>query len=287
VEFSAMTLLIETMFMQTNLILSADILDILFDDRNKEYGAYDLRKHYNKRMVRSFLTMFIIVLLLLLAYFLFSAMRPADDKRLAGPDVILDRVPPLTEKPKPMIIPPTPKVDPPKIKTLQYTVPKITDNPPPEEQPPKVEDLEKAKISISNQSGSDDVGLVGPVNTDGKGIVDAPKKLVQDDAPFTRVEIESEYPGGRSAWAAFLNRNLAYPEAAVENGVQGTVLIQFIVDVAGNVSDVKAISGPAELHEEAIRVIKKSGKWTAAIQNGQKVKSYKTQPITFKLDTGG
>ncbi len=269
--------------MQANSILSADILDILFDERNKEYGAYDLRKHYNGRMVRSFLAMFIFVLLLLFAYFIFSSMKPVDDKKLTGPDIILGPALP-TEKPKPIIIPPVAKPDPPKIKTLQYTVPKITDNPPPEEQPPNVEDLDKAKISISNQSGSDDQGVVGPVNNDGKGIVEAPKKLVQDDAPFTKVEIESEYPGGRSAWAAFLNRNLAYPESAAENGVQGTVLIQFIVDVAGNVSDVKVIAGPAELHEEAIRVIKKSGKWTAAIQNGQKVKSYKTQPIIFKLD---
>jgi protein TonB len=69
------------------------------------------------------------------------------------------------------------------------------------------------------------------------------------------------------------------------NEVQGTVMVQFIVDREGNVSDVEVVSGPETggLREEAIRVIQKSGKWTPAIQNGRKVKSYKRQPVVFKL----
>ena len=62
------------------------------------------------------------------------------------------------------------------------------------------------------------------------------------------------------------------------------MVVQFIVDKAGTVSDVEAISGPQELRDEAVRVIKKSGKWTPAVQNGRQVKSYKKQPITFKLE---
>ena len=101
------------------------------------------------------------------------------------------------------------------------------------------------------------------------------------------MEIESEYPGGLSAWIAFLNRNLAnnYPQPAIDNEIQGTVVIQFIVDLGGNVSDVTAIDGPKELREAAIAVIKKSGKWIPAVQNGHHVISYKRQPITFKLAT--
>ena len=70
----------------------------------------------------------------------------------------------------------------------------------------------------------------------------------------------------------------------MNNEIQGTVVVQFIVDKEGNVSDVEAISGPNELREEAVRVIKKSGKWTPAIQNGRQVKSYKKQPIKFRLE---
>ena len=103
------------------------------------------------------------------------------------------------------------------------------------------------------------------------------------DSIFTKVEIESDYPGGGSAWARYLNKNLRYPQEAAENEIQGMIVVQFIVNREGVVSDVEAISGPAELREEAVRVIKKSGKWTPAVQNGQQVKSYKKQPITFKL----
>jgi len=99
------------------------------------------------------------------------------------------------------------------------------------------------------------------------------------------VEIESDYPGGASAWQRYLNKNLRYPQEAIDGEIQGTVVVQFIVDKAGNVSDVDAISGPKELRDEAVRVIKKSGSWTPAVQNGRQVKSYKKQPIVFRLET--
>ena len=86
-----------------------------------------------------------------------------------------------------------------------------------------------------------------------------------------------------AAWSRFLNKYLRYPQEAQDQGVQGMVVVQFIVDREGNVSDVEAVSGPMELRAEAVRVIKKSGKWTPAIQNGNKVRSYKKQPIVFRL----
>jgi TonB family protein len=106
------------------------------------------------------------------------------------------------------------------------------------------------------------------------------------DKTFTKTEIESYFPGGDPAWLRYLSRNLQYPRDAIENRVQGTVVVQFIVDKEGNISNVQAISGPDQggLREEAVRVIKRSGKWTPAIQNGRQVKSYKKQPIVFKLE---
>lgn len=99
------------------------------------------------------------------------------------------------------------------------------------------------------------------------------------------MEIESEYPGGAPAWLRYLNKNFRYPEDAISNEIQGTVVVQFIVDKEGDVSDVETVSGPDQggLREEAIRVIRQSGKWIPAIQNGRKVKSYKKQPVIFKL----
>ena len=105
------------------------------------------------------------------------------------------------------------------------------------------------------------------------------------DAPFTKVEKESIYPEGEEAWKRYLNKTFRYPQDAVNDEIQGTVVVQFIVDKEGMVSDVVAISGPEKggLREEAVRVVKKSGRWIPAIQNGRQVKSYKKQPITFRL----
>lgn len=107
-----------------------------------------------------------------------------------------------------------------------------------------------------------------------------------DGKTFLKVEIESDYPGGVSAWGKFLNANLRYPDKAIRKKIQGEVVVQFIVDKEGSVSDVQAVSGPDKggLREEAVRVIKISGKWTAAVQDGRKVKSYKKQPIVFRLE---
>jgi protein TonB len=171
----------------------------------------------------------------------------------------------------------------------KFTPPKIVkDNEVKEEEkPPEQEKLEDTKIGTVNQEGTKDEGITAPPVSDaGKGVVEAPKDNEDYDKTFTKVEIESEFPGGPAAWLRYMNKNLRYPDDAVNNEIQGTVVVQFIVDKEGNVSDVQAISGPDNggLREEAVRVIKKSGKWTPAVQNGRQVKSYKKQPIVFKLE---
>jgi len=249
--------------MDINKILSADILDIIFEGRNKAYGAYDLRKTYNRRIITSVIAMVALCLLIFGGSIL--ANKLGDDsnkKKEVAQDIELQDVKQQDKKEEP---------------------------PPPPPKPPEVEKLEETKIGTANQEGVKDEGIVAPpVSDDGKGVVEAPKKDETDyDKTFTKVEIESEYPGGTAAWQRYLNKNLHYPQEAIDNEIQGTIVVQFIVDKEGNVSDVEAISGPNELRDEAMRVIKKSGKWTPAVQNGRQVKSYKKQPIVFKLETEG
>jgi protein TonB len=184
----------------------------------------------------------------------------------------------------PVVIPPV-KVEQ-KIAIKMFTTPKLVENPPETERPPEQTELEDTKIGTVNQEGLKDLGITAPpVSDNGKGVVEAPKKQDDRDIVFSKVEIESKYPGGDAAWARFLNKNLHYPDDALNNEIQGAVMVQFIVDQEGNVSDIQVISGPTEggLREEAIRVIRKSGKWTPAIQNGHQVKSYKSQPVYFKI----
>jgi len=268
--------------MEAGHILSADVLDIIFDARNKDYGAYDLRKNYQRRLMKAVLTMFLVVVLLLIAYFLIAAIKPKVTAMVVVNDITLDKIADKQKVDPPLVIPPK-LTEPPKVKMLDYTKPLIVSDPPENERPPEQEELADAKIGTANVDGKADDGLQGPPVEEAKGVVETPKKQ-GDDAPFTAVEIESQYPGGLAAWSAFLNRNLSYPQEASDNEIQGTVYIQFIVDLQGNVSDVTAISGPEALRAAAVTVIKKSGKWTPAIQNGNKVKSYKKQPITFRLE---
>jgi len=272
--------------MEVNKILNADVLDIIFEGRNKEYGAYDLRKTYNKRLVKSIIGMVIIILLLFGGFFLSNLKGGPAKKAQVVDDVQLEDVAQKKDEPPP---PPPPKVEPPKVEMAKFTPPKIVPDKEvkPEEKPPEQEKLEDTKIGTVNQEGIKDDGITAPPVSDaGKGVVEAPKKDDEDyDKTFTKVEIESKYPGGDGAWLRYLNKNLRYPDDAVNNEIQGTVYVQFIVDKEGNVSDVTAISGPDQggLREEAVRVIKKSGHWDPAIQNGRQVKSYKKQPINFGL----
>jgi protein TonB len=272
--------------MEINKILTADVLDIIFDGRNKEYGAYDLRKTYNRRL-RIALLVTAVVVLLLAAGFLVSNINDSKKKvAMVVQDVQLEAV--QEEKKELPPPPPPPKVEPPKVEMAKFTPPKIVkdEEVKEEEKPPEVEKLEDTKIGTINQQGIKDDNITAPPVDQGKGVVEAPKDNTDYDKTFTKVEIESTYPGGAAAWMRYLQKNLHYPDDAASNEIQGNVVVQFIVDKEGNVSNVEAVSGPNELRDEAVRVIKRSGSWTPAVQNGRKVKSYKKQPIVFRLEAG-
>lgn len=271
--------------MEKSAILNADLLDIIFEGRNKEYGAYELRRTYNRRLRFSVAVMLLLALMLSIGQ-LIAGMLPGKDARTAmvPTDLALEKVTPPEDEPPPVIPPPTPP--PQQIQTIQYTAPVIVDEEVPEdEKPPEMTELEDSKIDVVTKEGDKFDGIVAPPEEDGnKGIIVAPKQKEEDlNTPFLKVEIESSYPGGKAAWERFLKRNLRYPQDAQDNGIQGYVVVQFVVDREGNVSQVHAISGPPELRAEAERVIGKSGKWEPAIQNARKVPSYKKQPIGFAL----
>jgi protein TonB len=275
--------------MEKSTILTADILDILFDGRNKEYGAYDLRKTYRRRLTLSITVMLSVICMFFIGFAFAGKKEQLAKDFIIPPDVVLESA----KQPEKPVEPPPPPVKPPappaQVEMKQFTPPRIVPNDQvvEDEKPPVNTDLEDVKIGTINKEGIQDDGTVtGPVG-DGveKGVIELPKKDAEEKEPvFLSVQIESEYPGGPGAWARFLNRNLRYPNDAQDQGIQGFVEVRFIVDKEGKVSDVEAVSGPVELRAEAIRVIKKSGNWTPAIQNGNKVKSYKRQPIGFKLN---
>jgi len=269
---------------QCHEFMNADILDILFEGRNKEYGAYNLRKTYNGRLAKALIVTAAVILLLCGSYFLSNLQGAPKKQAMDVHDLQLIEVAKEkpVELPKPIELP-----KPQKIEMKQYTPPRIVkdDEVKKDEIPPENDKLDDVKIGTVNEDGAKDLGVVAPpISDNGKGVVEAPKKE-ESDEPFMKVEKEAEFPGGMAAWQRFLNKNFHYPDEAQNNEIQGTVVVQFIVDKEGNVSDVQVLSGPEQggLREEAVRVIRKSGKWIPAIQNGNSVKAYRKQPIIFKI----
>jgi N-acetylmuramoyl-L-alanine amidase len=102
--------------------------------------------------------------------------------------------------------------------------------------------------------------------------------------PLKKVEVQADFPGGVEGWKAYLTKNLKYPDDAVNNEVQGEVIVRFVVNTDGSLSDVHAISGPSRLRAESVRVVKESGHWIPAKDKGVTVASFKKQPIDYKLE---
>lgn len=273
--------------MDANKILTADFLDILFDGRNKEYGAYDLRRSYNKRLTVAITAMILMALMIFLGSVISKQAAKNRKAQAEIQDVKLEEVKdqPKNEPPPP---PPPPKLpEPPKVEIAKFTPPKIVkdEEVKEDEKPPEIEKIEEAKIGTINQEGTKDEGIVAPPDK-GTGEVVQPKAPEEDyDKVFTKVENPAEFPGGPDAWRRYLERNLQYPDAAQENGTQGVVKVQFIVDKEGTISEVQALNDPGDgLAEEAVRIIKRGPKWTPAEQNGRKVIYRHIQAITFRLE---
>ena len=105
-----------------------------------------------------------------------------------------------------------------------------------------------------------------------------------DDEIFSIVENEPEYPGGDEALYKFISKNIVYPKSAREKGIQGTVLVEFVVEKDGKLSNIKVIrSADPALEAEAVRVISKMPKWKPGTQRGKKVRSTFRLPINFQL----
>lgn len=272
--------------MEQNKILSADILDIIFEGRNKAYGAYELRKTYQRRLIIAIVAMIGICLFIFIATILANFVAPKKQTQILVQDVQLADVKQEEEK-KPPPPPPPPK-EPPKVEITKFTPPKIVkdEEVKEEEKPPEQEKLEDTKIGTINQEG-EKTDVVAPPVEQSTGQVEAPKAQEEDyDKEFKTVQIEAKFPGGPSAWSKYLERNLN-SNVPVDNGAPPanyTVVVSFLVDKSGNISEVQALNDPGYgTAQEAVRVIKKGPAWKPAVQNGRNVIYRQKQSITFQV----
>ncbi len=268
--------------MEANKIINAEFLDILFDGRNKDYGAYELRKTYNRRMIRSLIAMLVICLIIFVGSVIAKKIEDSRPKEMVVKDVVLEDIKEPEKKNEPPPPPPPPK-EPPKVEVTKFTPPKIVkdEEVKPEEKPPEQEKLEDTKIGAFNQEGDKSDVVEAPVEK-GTGAVEAPKVATEDyDKEFTSVQVEAKFPGD---WNKFLERNLNSQVPADNLAPPGkyTVTVSFRVDKDGSISEVQAINDPGfGCGAEAVRVIKKGPKWQPAIQNGRNVIYRQKQNIVF------
>src|SRR3954466_4138823 len=158
--------------MESNKILSADVLDIIFEGRNKEYGAYELRKTYRNRLVIAIVATLLVCLIFVIASFI-ANMKKSDDKEYTVNDVNLEDLKKEEAKPEPPPPPPPPKQEPPKVEIAKFTPPQIVKDVEvkKEDEIKEIEKMEDTKIGTMNQEGKKDEGFVAPpVEDKGTGV---------------------------------------------------------------------------------------------------------------------
>ncbi len=260
-------------------IFKLEWIDLVFAGRNKAYGAYELRKENPKTTSRALLVgslLFIAVVTLPLIIRFIAGIIPDNSDQFKQTEVVLAAPPPIDkDTPPPPPEPPKPKVDqvrfpPPVVVPAE----KVRD-----EEPPTVEELKKAdpgqktiegdpnaEIKIEEPAGNAEV-------TEDNGIRD-----------FASVEVMPEFPGGQSAWGKYLQKTMKYPPIARENNITGRVIVSFVVEKNGDLSDIKVLRGiGGGCDEEAVRVLKAAPSWKPGIQNGRSVRVQYTMPIFFQL----
>jgi protein TonB len=268
--------------MDINKILTSDYLDILFEGRNKSYGGYELRKNYPKRVGKSLLVLLGIGVFTA-GYAIVSNMKPAEKKPVAMMKEVTLAEPPPIDPNKPPPPPPPPEPPPPVKPTVKFTPPVIEKDEKvrEEEKPPEQTELKDASAGLKTQEG--DINGIDPgiVDKPGTGAVEAPPP----PEIFRYVEQMPEFAGGDVN--AYIAKNIKYPQAAVQNGIEGRVVVQFVVSEDGSISDAKVVGNKrlgGGLEDEAIRVVRGMPNWRPGKQNGRPVKVYFTLPITFRLE---
>lgn len=274
--------------MESSKILQADVLDIIFEKQNKKYGAYELRKNYHKRVRKA------MIIVATLA-FMVSSIPLIAGLLLEDGHVVPTHKPPVPFNPDlppvpPPVIPPVHPPTPPPANTAQLmnTKPVITraDSVADDELPQKQKDLSQANFGAKRIEGPEGNPLQpgeGKTNTNLPVIENPP--VVEKTYDITILEQLPEFPGGEEAMMAFLKTHLQYPKRALEAGENGKVVLEFVVDKEGKISEIDFLRKAGfGFDDEAKRVMGLMPEWKPGKINGQAVKARYQIPIVFELE---
>jgi protein TonB len=279
--------------MDTNKILQADVLDIIFDNRNKVYGAYELRKNYHKRLKRSMMIAATLVMVTVSAPIIASMFdKPlVVDKPNEKPQIISNIEVLIPKEPEPKV---------PELKTLKPINPvttvintepliEVAEEVNDADLPPTKEELKEAVSGIVDKEGDGVTKIIDALVVENGGVGTAiitQESLPNDNEIFGDMEVSQmpEFPGGEEELLRYLAQNIHYPKQAVDGNTEGRVLLGFVVNKEGEIDDVKGIRSIGDgCDEEAVRVIHKMPKWKPGKNNGRLVNVFYNLPVTFQL----
>lgn len=271
-------------------LISNEWTDLVFEGRNQAYGAYKLRKGTAKRNVWALIIVGLAAALLYLGLQL-QKMAEANKKVENTQAVELAKL--NTEKKeakveKKKIIKQEPEKVVEQVKSsVKFTAPVIKkDSEVKEEDEIKLDEVQKSDKAVGafTVEGNDEVGGAVLKAKEDIAAPEPPKHVVEETKIFTVVEQMPMYPGGDGALMGYLRDNIHYPTVAAENGVQGRVVVGFVVERDGSITDVKILRGvDPSLDREAMRVVKNMPKWTPGKQNGSAVRVKYQVPVSFRL----
>ena len=276
-------------------LTSKEWRDIVFADKNKDFGAYVMRQESDKRHNRAFIFLLaglVALIGIIIVWGIYSdkmAEKAAIEAKLQAEKMLAAQLEQMEqqeeEEPEPeeqkveIEIPEVPQEV---LATVQVTQIAIVD-----EVKNEVMDMEDQKEDntargVVNQEGSDDADKFKAVQE--AVVVKEPEPAPKEEEIFVAVEQQAEFPGGMQALMKWLSNNIRYPEAAQQNDVQGRVIVKFVVEKDGSVSQAQIVKGvDKDLDKEALRVVNKMPKWQAGKNNGVAVRSYFTLPVNFRL----
>lgn len=259
-------------------LLGKQWLDIVFEGRNKSYGAYELRKDSTKTTTRALLIGAVVFAIAVatpkIAEFIGNAT--ANDEAVLDTKITTVKLPPKEEKPKENLPPPPPP--PPKVDQVKFVKPVVAKTNEVTEEPPKIEEIKDKNLGKENIKGDPDAELtVEPVGNGPKDVVEEVDNNIYNTAG---IEVKPDFPGGIEKFYSYVGKNYQVPE---EEGLKGKVFVSFVVEKDGSLTDIKVIRDIGYgTGKEAIRVLKNCPRWNPGEQNGKKVRVLYSLPINIQ-----
>ncbi len=253
-----------------------DFDDIIFENRNQDYGAYELRANYPKRGSISMLISILIALISVLSPLIINILKQNEYNRYLEKNSSAELAN-LKEINQDEIAPPPPPPPPPNVKEIKFVAPKIVDT---------LTNDEVELATTEDLSENSNSGTVDTISKVVEVIVEETAPLVEQVYENFAIQEKPEFPGGAQAMIQYVASNTKYPSMALENGIEGTIYIKFVVTKNGDIGDPKVLRRVDPLlEEEALRVVKGMPKWIPGKNNGTPVNSWVVIPVKFSLGT--